>query len=315
MRLGMLFMALIVNATYTANLAFFLTAAAPKVGGPRTMKEMERMTACVADAAWEPFFTRYVHSVVSPGGETTFGASFGGMAWCHQQLLEGQVDIILGERFYLQTYLVGEHTRDSQCATLTFAPEEIVMNYESFSALFNTATTGPLVHRLFDLSLVRFLYENLPQFRSLCETFLRDGIECPVPGSNSGQIDFKGMEGLFLISGSMAFIAVVCFLAAPWLEPLRRGADDATSATKDGDDPTKDQEVLDQEMLLQESKLLEVVLSRIGQLEERLGQQSGPDAAKELVGSVQGSRGTCSRPWTQGLGQPLDPGPKVWASL
>eukprot|EP00966_Prymnesium_polylepis_P249004 5757117-Prymnesium_polylepis.1 len=36
---------------------------------------------------------------------------------------------------------------------------------------------------------------------------------------------------------------------------------------------------------------------------------------RPLFGSVQGSRGTCSRPWTQDLGQPLDPGPRVWASL
>ena len=60
-RLGLLFLVLVIQNTYTANLAAFLTASPVRVLGPKTMQQLKSAKVCLR---WDTMYNSVVESFV-----------------------------------------------------------------------------------------------------------------------------------------------------------------------------------------------------------------------------------------------------------
>ena len=98
MRLGMLMVIIVLQATYTANLAAIFTQPIYVTHGPRSMDELSETTACVAVPEWAEYATPYVRSVLLPPAITPDGLpteKADRQAWCHERLLDRTADVWL----------------------------------------------------------------------------------------------------------------------------------------------------------------------------------------------------------------------------
>ena len=89
--------AMVVSATYTANLASFLSGKPASLAGPADMDALANSIACAATPHIARFVAEYVRSTIVPPSGTTFQE---GVLWCMDQVTDGNADILLSERFY-----------------------------------------------------------------------------------------------------------------------------------------------------------------------------------------------------------------------
>ncbi|KAH8055675.1 hypothetical protein JL722_8018 [Aureococcus anophagefferens] len=110
-RLGFLFFALVTSATYTANLAAFLTRPNVKVLGPQTMDDLATSVACVEYGSLVAMLGSLVAGTISPDTHAADGVAYGydelgaRTAWCVDAVLGGAADIFISNDVGL--HLVG----------------------------------------------------------------------------------------------------------------------------------------------------------------------------------------------------------------
>ncbi|KAH8072072.1 hypothetical protein JL721_3981 [Aureococcus anophagefferens] len=116
-RLGFLFFALVTSATYTANLAAFLTRPNVKVLGPQTMDDLATSVACVEYGSLVAMLGSLVAGTISPDTHAADGVAYGcdelgaRTAWCVDRVLGGDADIFISNDVGL--HLVGlDHCED-----------------------------------------------------------------------------------------------------------------------------------------------------------------------------------------------------------
>ena len=116
-RLGFLFFALVTSATYTANLAAFLTRPNVKVLGPQTMDDLATSVACVEYESLVAMLGSLVAGTISPDTHAADGVAYGydelgaRTAWCVDAVLGGDADIFISNDVGL--HLVGlDHCED-----------------------------------------------------------------------------------------------------------------------------------------------------------------------------------------------------------
>ena len=137
-RLGLLFLALVTTATFTANLAAFLTNPERVVHGPRSLEELGQSTACLTYDFMTPYLENLVVGVVlPPDGLFTNEDYRGRSAWCIDRVKSEDVDVFI-------TSEANVHALED-CAHLAVAS-----NVEIMPSLFYAVTRD--IHLMVNLS-------------------------------------------------------------------------------------------------------------------------------------------------------------------
>lgn len=146
-RLGLLFLVLLLDATYTANLAAYLTRPNFKVHGPSTMEELKTMVVCSRWPAFngvdQPFINKPI--VYPPPGTMPSDA----LGWARAQLQEGKCDAIIEIDSNAQREAL-EHCDTMQIHShLAFAPNSVynIMRDDDVSLYRNVSSAIATVLR------------------------------------------------------------------------------------------------------------------------------------------------------------------------
>jgi hypothetical protein len=91
LRLGTLFLVLILGSTYTANLAAFFTRPAYVIHGPKTLADLRDAHVCIPYDAWSYSVSPFVKSVVVPPYSESNTMEENGQ-FCHNLLKERKAD-------------------------------------------------------------------------------------------------------------------------------------------------------------------------------------------------------------------------------
>ena len=106
-RLALLFLVLIVTATYTANLAAFLTAPNVVELGPKTMDELKRATVCIRNTILTPYILPFI-GTNAPNPLTVAEQADGRLTeeWTRRALEAGECDAIAEINGFAQRRLI-----------------------------------------------------------------------------------------------------------------------------------------------------------------------------------------------------------------
>mmetsp|Transcript_22463 Transcript_22463/g.37549 ORF Transcript_22463/g.37549 Transcript_22463/m.37549 type:complete len:495 (+) Transcript_22463:325-1809(+) len=194
LRTGWLFFALVVGATYTANLAAFFTAPNFSIHTPPSnMADLIHATACTTSLGENQYpLAHYVKSFIIPEGPDCGPWSQCAQDYCYQAVQNGTVDVWLDDALALHEYI----QVNGLCGTLyevksldflpMFASIILKMSNKEWefaanlSAAFTWVTTRPAY--LLDLERFFYIHQDCSQ------------------GSAIAKVTFKELHGLFIIA-------------------------------------------------------------------------------------------------------------------
>ncbi|CAD7959307.1 unnamed protein product [Amoebophrya sp. A120] len=199
-RTGLLFLILITSATYTANLAAFLTKPAISVQGPKTLTDLKDATACAR------------HRAITKLGDFVGDLKFPpvGMAvtdtvkWAQDMLESGQCDVIVENDANARTEMLENCERFHVEENLQFLPSytyNIVRKEDTQLATWISEATIVLMgHPLY----AQILQSNMKLGRT-CD----DQMEV----DDTTPINVEQMGGMFVIFGATGVVAVLVTIA------------------------------------------------------------------------------------------------------
>lgn len=211
-RLGLLFLVLVVQNTYIANLASFLTQKPVQIFGPKTFPELRRAKCCVRQNFVKDadVVQNFVKELVFPPAEvgiTRTGDSAALNKWERDTLHKGGCDcVILNEADALATVLANCETMELQ-SQLSFLP--------SFYVLIVKASNSELAGRLTNATLA---LTGRREYQELLTSWTKKGETCSEEAkkgageSEEAKITFDQMGGVFLVFG----ITSGCALLLTW---------------------------------------------------------------------------------------------------
>lgn len=187
-RLGLLFFVLVSTATYTANLAAFLTRPQFEVHGPKTMGELAKSTVCVR---WPQFVREpsYFGKLVIPPADmspTDRGT------WAREKLFAGECDAIVDSKASLKP------------ESLQFC-NELHLNQELgflYSSVYNVLAESRAALAL-QISEAVLRTRTLPKYYNMVAQNMRYGASCPnlQVAEDTAQISVKQMGPVFSLFG------------------------------------------------------------------------------------------------------------------
>jgi len=228
LRLGLLFMVLIVNATYTANLAAFFNRPGFQLGGPSSPAELSTAAACILYESLIPSLAPHVGSVIAPPEPMAIEVE-PRLQWCHARLRDGTADIMLYDRPILSEYLF-THGGDGHCDTLADAPwVSLLPDIWAFSV---KATNKQLLR---ELSTALVTVKNSPRHMALRRDFFYVGRTCGdiAEAGETDPVALDSMWGLFIIAAAFAGMAVLAAILQR-LAHQRQAADASRSPGERG---------------------------------------------------------------------------------
>ncbi len=202
LRTGLLFLVLIVQATYTANLAAFLSAPSIEIHGPTTMDGLAESVVCVLHPDFSSPAFQYGGSVVMASLDELPQLASGTIDidgrkdWVRDQLDTGGCDIWMHDVAVLQ----GEYL--ASCANRELA---------------SWINVAPIIYAMggFNRSLVANLsagiasFSQMPEFASLQRSHFGTGLTCGAESGGSDQpITVDMMAGMYIIYAALAGVAV-----------------------------------------------------------------------------------------------------------
>ena len=276
-RLGLLFLVLVIQNTYTANLAAFLTSPTVQVLGPKTMQQLSDATCCLRWPSLKEHVSAFVGHVITPGPEVPVEIDEL-VAWGQKMLQEEKCDCLIEGEADARTEVL------RSCDTMEFHPDLTFAPTPAFLVSRGDSAGREIATRLSNATL-----QIIPSrdYQNLQVTWLKKGRSCSSEVRTSGgssaeddvpKVRFQSMGGVFLIFGFVSGLALLMTVCRRVLVTGRGTG------------------VLQEEV--QNEKLdekLERVLARLGRLETELlcrnrktQQQQGSSSSTEL-GLVQGS--------------------------
>jgi hypothetical protein len=224
LRVGLLFIVLVVSSTYTANLASFFTRPSTKLYGPKDRATLRDAIACVMPeestlAIAQPF----VKDIISPPIDLEFQAK---RQWCHDALQEGQATAWIDDMGSLNEWLLShcDSTAIVQAIALATRRYSFVTTFEKRSLAAN-------------LSQAIITLETTTDWKELQRQSFGWGDSCPTTASTATDttpVSFEQMGGLFIITGSITAIAILCSCSEAAHKAFRRsGETQAWEATED----------------------------------------------------------------------------------
>ena len=279
LRIGMLFGILVLQASYTANLAAFFTKPNVIIHGPNNMEELTSSTACVThkiEGYWEsvqqmhqklePFTLRtvspdlYDDSSIHPWTGVNMSTMFQGLDdadweftkrrhWCAEALRKGICDIFIDDAVALQKYLF----ESNNCVDLRRADwlDFLPRRFHLF------APNAVFAKRL---SLAYLHVAMSPLLMRLEQDHYHAGKSCPAPSADSDKIDVEGLSGLFLAW------AVTSVFAVGIAACLRGTATHARVNVKDPKGGTDEDPDAAPSHLATEGEMLRYLIKRVDQM-------------------------------------------------
>jgi len=224
LRLGLLFIVLVVSATYTANLASFFTRPGIQLHGPKDRASLRDAVACVLPeestvAIAQPF----VKEIISPPYDMEFQAK---RQWCHDALQEGQATVWIDDMGSLNEWLLNHCDTTAIVHTIALAPRRY-----SFVTTFDKRAVAA------NLSQAIIKLETTTVWKELQRQSFGWGDSCPAAASTATDttpVSVEQMGGLFIITGTITAVAAVCGCVEAAGKALRRnGEAQAWEATED----------------------------------------------------------------------------------
>jgi len=211
-RLAAASFALVITATYTANLAAFFTAPSYTLHGPASADALSRATVCVPLDFTVPLVAPHVSRAFSaPRQVVAAGGLSAALTHCHEAVLSGAAEAVVSYDATLQDYTLasGACRFDEAIAGqpldvvpgLAFSP--VTLHY------FMKSAAGDLL-KTFNVALLKLLRSK--EYLKLLEEFYLNGVQC---GSGfetgSGKVTFSQIVGLFVLVGCLIVLSL--FLA------------------------------------------------------------------------------------------------------
>jgi len=201
LRLGLLFFALVISATYTANLAAIFSEPNWKDHGPESLFDLKEAVSC--------FATEIGHTLrVTLGEHLTAKAIFPPtdmpLGWprghyCVDALRTYDADIYIGEANVLHALHLENCDSTSETSWLNVGSIMFALQVRAEDAAFANNFSRAWVH-----------YEQTPEFLVMKDSLLQWDTHCP--GSEDdldASVSFHSMSGLFFIYGLFAVLAVL----------------------------------------------------------------------------------------------------------
>jgi hypothetical protein len=266
LRAGLLLVVLVVNATYTANLAAFLSAPSVQIFGPSTMDELGSSSRVCAlhPAAW-------ASAAAEAYGSSMLTASLDDIpdlapgipniearkVWVREQLDADTCDVWLQDAVVLQ--------------------KELLANCESREAL-PFVSVVPIMYNM--VGIERQLVANIsaglaalggtPRFDRLKRDNFGTGLTCGADESSSTQISAQMMAGVYIIFATFSGLAVLLAAVLRLQSELSRKGDREASADKDMTHTAT------------EGDMLRAILRKVERMDQRLeGEHPGSKPANE----------------------------------
>ena len=205
-RVACIFIAVIISATYTANLAAFLTHQEFKVVGPQTLAELRRSHACnmfgamatlTGDGGW-----RFTGNLVRSTHEWPPGVAFGDTPRLCQELLDaGEVDVVIGDWPTQRAIELG----DPPFRDLGGCDKRVVLDFP-LPGPYHAAIFAPHLGALsknFSLAVDAAKYDAA--YTSILVDYFRADGSCKADALHDERppkIQFRDMLGLFLTLGT-----------------------------------------------------------------------------------------------------------------
>eukprot|EP00966_Prymnesium_polylepis_P138930 3210350-Prymnesium_polylepis.1 len=200
LRLGLLVVVLVMQSTYTANLAAFFTAPEVKYNGPLSLEEVRTASACTSQRGNVGYLEPYVASVIAPALSSWDVGNEQGLRFCRDAIESGEADVWLDTEFELSQYMKSP----GSCTTLHPVPAiEILRHSVAFGFRREDAQLAMHVSR----AMIHLeLNGTTPQLFN--EHFNRDGT-CPLHEvEDTTPVGFTSMAGLYIIFGGLSLIHI-----------------------------------------------------------------------------------------------------------
>eukprot|EP00240_Pyramimonas_obovata_P001147 CAMPEP_0118936964 /NCGR_PEP_ID=MMETSP1169-20130426/21223_1 /TAXON_ID=36882 /ORGANISM="Pyramimonas obovata, Strain CCMP722" /LENGTH=478 /DNA_ID=CAMNT_0006880441 /DNA_START=285 /DNA_END=1721 /DNA_ORIENTATION=- len=234
LRAGSLLLALVVLASYTANLAAFFTRPSWTVHGPSSMDELMTATVCTTLYTEYTMYSEELQQNLTSGpsplrplvgdiflGDASLSADDCAVGWntcqqefCAEALRTGRADIWVDEKNALHRYQVF-----GRCDNFTKATFLGEMPLLTTAYLFALPSNGPLITNI--SAAIAFLIAQ-PAYSRVVDSALGIRQTCPSDGSGTDAVAASSMIGLFLVVASLMLTAIlVSFVQAYVRKPAR----------------------------------------------------------------------------------------------
>lgn len=186
LRLGLLLLVLVISATYTANLAAFLTDPLIEIKGPKDTYELQKAHVCVMFQGMpQPFLGSYVAPALT--STWSFEQRYN---WCYDQLQAGTVEAIVGDGVSAHLFMLQHCGTLARAENIEYEPSTIHFILPAWDAELGRNISAALLH-----------YTKTTDFSALKQAELRLGEGCPdgLEDPETEEIHWQSMIGLLVI--------------------------------------------------------------------------------------------------------------------
>jgi len=224
LRLGLLFLILIVISTYTANLAAFFTRPVYEIHGPTDLDTLKGAVACTIWSNDVAALEGFVSEVISPNHTWPHADR---RQWCHDALKEGRAQA------WFDDYAAHNSYQLKHCSALALVPaislKPLVVGFAMSAANVSlvSSMSAALVH-----------LEKQPAIRNLEQDLFGWGRVCPSDSelvSSTTPVSFQSLGGAFLISGALMLMSLVMAIATFALRSYQGAKYVAPDSATDGE--------------------------------------------------------------------------------
>eukprot|EP00933_Yihiella_yeosuensis_P046132 TRINITY_DN41605_c0_g1_i1.p1 TRINITY_DN41605_c0_g1~~TRINITY_DN41605_c0_g1_i1.p1 ORF type:complete len:594 (-),score=93.24 TRINITY_DN41605_c0_g1_i1:118-1899(-) len=207
LRLALLFSALVFTSTYTANLAAFFTAPAYEILGPKDFEDLKQARACVRFTGHCSWFSPFVGSCVENPEPFKMTAEWwqSSFDFCRRKLLAREADVWLDDFLTVKKYTM-KHCKDLQLVpsiNLMAGSTGFALLKENFALAMNISAA--VAHIKVTPTYNALLQESFQVGRET-ECKSHEQVDATTP------VSAESMAGMFIISGTLAVIAILVAL-------------------------------------------------------------------------------------------------------
>eukprot|EP00929_Paragymnodinium_shiwhaense_P001509 TRINITY_DN101741_c0_g1_i1.p1 TRINITY_DN101741_c0_g1~~TRINITY_DN101741_c0_g1_i1.p1 ORF type:complete len:507 (-),score=33.98 TRINITY_DN101741_c0_g1_i1:91-1611(-) len=262
LRLGLLFLVLILVSTYTANLAAFFTRPQVVVYGPTDMAMLKKATACTTYSLGYEFLDPFVGKRMElPHGDYDMSISpVQREQFCLEQLRKRKADVFLDT-----SVTVTRLALQNNCKNFDIVPAIDFASLHFVGVMLDEAHHRQLAMNM-SISMMALGYS--PEYQQLLDEYFSFGTACEAAGEvkDTERISLASMYGLFLICGATAVMSLLLGIG----ERICLGGESRRQRESDS-----------QDMCMTDGELLKETFKKLQSLEER--QETKAEADSEVL--------------------------------
>ena len=209
-RIALLFLVLIVTATYTANLAAFLTAPTTVLHGPQTVDELRNARVCIRSQPIANLIIPHIGFNVENGMSVVDNADPVKTAeWTERALMSGECDAIADMEDMARMRLLAE------CDKFHMPDGIRVGEYSAYHIMRGGAGERGLVENVTS-AILRHLpsTERIDYFKDITGK----GRTCPKTEYGTQTVTLVSLGGVFIVFFSISFVVLVAALAKGFMD-------------------------------------------------------------------------------------------------